>query len=165
MDIKPDPNPDDEKAEIVSGGNFIGGDYISITGNTGPASTTGRGSTTSHYVAGQDMVLNGKASGEEADFGDLLARLNVLTIEAYKSGELNEQAARKIVTSLKEAAKLASQDGNKAPRSEIMQKLQYVADVLEAAVDFLSSSGGVAKVLLQALPIAALLIKVATRIF
>jgi hypothetical protein len=93
-----------------------------------------------------------------------MIKLRDLIIQAYKNGELPEKVARKTLSHLKETAELVTKE-EKPPKSRIIQKLQYIADVLDAAVDMISSQGNVASVLIRAAPIAALLIKIATRIF
>lgn len=165
MQIQPNSNPEPEKEETDSHTPVhVGGDYIRVTGDVGPGAAIGRGSVTAHNIAGGNITTNGHQEEERAEFTRLLIELKDLVIEAHKSGELNDNAAQKVVKSLFEAAEMATKE-NKPAKSKIMRKLEYVADVLDAAVDFMGASGGAAKILIKAMPVAALLIKVAGRIF
>jgi hypothetical protein len=91
-----------------------------------------------------------------------MVELRRTIIEAHKSGEINERVARKMIDNLNDTAKLAT-EADPPPKNAILSKLQYIADVLDTAVDMLDNGPG--RVLVRALPIAALLIKIATRIF
>lgn len=144
----------------------VGGDCISIGGDVGPASNVGRGSVHTDQFAGRDLIIHNGLPREEveAQFTEEMTKLQSLIVKAFKAGELSERTARKALSHLEETAKLISRE-EKPPKVEIVRRLQYVANVLDAAVDFLGASGGVAKVLLQAIPVAALLIRLAAQLF
>lgn len=117
------------------------------------------------YFVGRDLTINGSGAGNHNQFANLLADLSKLIEEARTAGELDEKATKDVLDSITAAADLAKKD-DKPPKGKLIAKLQYVADVLDAAVDtFATEVGGVAKTLLRALPIVALLIKLASRIF
>ena len=165
MQIQPNSNLEPEKEENGEQAPVhVGGDYIHITGSVGPGASIGRGSVTAHNIAGGNITTNGKLQEERAEFTRLILELKDLVLEAHNTGELNDNATQKVVKSLFEAAEMATKE-SKPAKSKIMRKLEYVADVLDAAVDFLGSRGGAAKILVKAMPVAALLIKVAGRIF
>ncbi len=179
MNDKPDSNQSKPQEEISSHRQgvpaasdaaqpppSVGGDHISIGGNVGPASNVGRGSVHIDQFAGHDLIIHNGLPREEAEvqFTEEMTRLRSLIVKAFKAGELSERTARKALGHLEETAKLIAQE-EKPPKIEIVRRLQYVADVLDAAVDFLGASGGVAKVLLQAIPVAALLIRLAVQLF
>lgn len=156
-------NPDVSSSTPPSG---VGGDHIVIGGNVGPVSNVGRGAVRVDQFAGHDLIIHNGLPREEAEaqFGEEIAKLRSLIVKAFKAGELNERTARKALSHLEETAKLIAQE-DRPPKIEIVQRLQRIADVLEAAAEIMEEKGGVAKVLLQALPIAALLIRLAMQLF
>ncbi|MBN1121763.1 MAG: hypothetical protein JXJ17_11845 [Anaerolineae bacterium] len=164
MDNKPDSNLSNPKEKLQNPPGSVGGDQNIVGGDVGVGGNVGSGSVTADYIVGGDLTFNGKMSGEKTEFAETMIRLRDLIIQAYKNGELPEKVARKTLANLKETAELVTKE-EKPPKSKIIQKLQYVADVLDAAVDMISSQGNIASVLVRAAPIAALLIKIATRIF
>ena len=164
MDIQPNPNSTGSKGEISERSRPVGGDHIVIHGDVGVGASVGRGSVTANYIVGGDATHNNYLEDGKTEFSNLMLQLRDLIVQSYKSGEITERAARKAIGSLADTAELVSKEDS-PPKKQILGKLQYVADILDTAVDMFSSSGGVASVLLKALPVAALLIKIATRIF
>lgn len=166
MSDKPDTNPNEKKEEIPHPDGFsVGRDYIVVQGSLDTGSVAGSGSVSAQNIARGNITNNvGKSAEDKAKFADLMVELRDLIVEAHRSGELPEPVARKAVENLKETAELIKK-AEKPPKNQILSKLQYVADILEAAVDMLSASSGPMSILLKAMPIAALLIKLASRIF
>jgi hypothetical protein len=151
MDNKPDPNLDTPKREIV-------GDHIVITGNVGPG-------VQADYIAGRDLIVNGEMAEAPARFGDLLADLRAIVTQAKEAGELGEQVAKQILDNIDEATEIVKSNPEKPPKGPLIKRLESIADMLDAAVDVISVDGGIAKILLKAMPIAALLVKIAIRFF
>lgn len=166
MQNQPNSNPMKPPEEAEQKPLAIAGDYNVVYGSVGPAVVVGRGTVRAEHIAGNDInSLNDKAPPEQAkQFAELMVKLKDLIVEAHRSGELPEKVARKTLKSLAETAEIVSKE-HKPPKTQIVRRLEYVADVLDMAVDLFSANGGVAKVLLQAMPIVALLIKIASRIF
>jgi len=164
MDNKPDTNEKLPEKDTDQGHASAGRDHIVITGDVGTGANIGSGSYAADYIAGGNMIVNNgqETSPEKAEFARQMVELRRTIIEAHKSGEINEKVARKVIDNLNDTAKLATEE-KPPPKSAILRKLQYVADILDTAVDMLGDGPG--RVLVRALPIAALLIKIATRIF
>ncbi len=167
MSDKPDPNPNDEKEEVEEKGYAVGGDHIVVQGDVGVGASIGRGYVQADYIAGRDLIIatdEVPKADDKKQFADLMIKLRDLIIKAHQAGELSERTAKKALGHLATTAELVAKE-EKPPKNQILSRLQYVADVLDAAVDYLSTSGGAARVVLQALPIATLLIKIASRLF
>ncbi len=174
MDNKPDSNQSKPSKETSHNPDVssdpppfgVGGDHITIGGNVGPASAIGRGTVRVDQFAGRDLIIHNGLPREEAEaqFSEEIAKLRSLIVKAFKAGELSERTARKALSHLEETTKLITQD-DRPPKIEIVRRLQRIADVLEAAAEFMEEKGGVAKVLLQALPVAALLVRLAMQLF
>jgi hypothetical protein len=164
MTDKPDSNLPDSKEKTEYPSGYVGGDQNIIGGDVGMGANVGSGSVNTDYIVGGDLIFNGKLTDSKSEFAETMVKLRDLIIQAYKNGELPEKVARKTIAQLKETAELVTKE-DKPPKSRILQKLQYVADVLDAAVDMISSQGNIATTLVRAAPIAALLIKIAARVF
>lgn len=164
MDDKPDSNQQMTDEESDTGHASVGRDHIVITGDVGTGANIGSGTYTADNVAGGDITVNNgpEATADRAEFTRQMLELRRTIVEAHKSGEINERVARKMIDNLNDTAKLAS-EADPPPKNAILSKLQYIADILDTAVDMLGNGPG--RVLVRALPIAALLIKIATRIF
>ena len=164
MDNKPYSNPPLPEDESDHSHVHAGRDHIVIQGDVGAGANVGSGINSIDYVAGGDMVVNNgqELAAKESEFVQHMSELRRYVVEAHKSGEINERVARKVVENLNETAKLATET-KPPPKNEILRKLQYVADVLDTAVDMIGNGPG--SILIKALPVAALLIKIATRIF
>lgn len=144
-----------------------GGDTITIQGNVGHGAVIGRGSMSAHNIVGGDMTLNnsGVMAGDQAQFSDLLIELKELLVKAHQCGEMPEPQAKEAIQTLEKTVTEIKKE-EKPPRPAIVTGLERVADMIEDAVDIFNSQGaGVAKTLIRALPIAALLVKLALRIF
>lgn len=160
MTLQPNPNPDDQKREVPP----AGGDHNVVHGSVGPGSVVGRGSVHAQNIAQGDIIIEGDHTDTHAQFAGLLDELEDLIKEAQKAGELDDKRAKEAIDNLETASEMIREE-KEPPKSKIMEKLQYVTDVIDAAVDTFSDSQGPAKILLKALPVAALLIKLAARIF
>ncbi len=143
-----------------------GGDHIVITGNIGPGSNIGRGSVQSTHIAGNDLVINNGVVAEgQTQFSDLLADLKEMLLQAKDKGELDDTLAKQAVEQLEAAADMVKKE-KKADKPVLIKKLEAVADMIQAAVEmFTAGDGGIATILVKALPIAFMLVKLATRIF
>ncbi|MBN1430398.1 MAG: hypothetical protein JXB07_18660 [Anaerolineae bacterium] len=144
----------------------IGGDHIVITGNIGPGVNIGRGSATFQNIAGNDLVTNnGLIADSQTQFADLLVDLKDMILQAKEKGELNDSVAKQAVEKLETAADMVKKE-KKADKSIIVQKLEAVADMIETATEsFSNHDGGIATILVKALPIAYLLVKLASHLF
>ncbi len=143
------------------------GDHIVITGNIGPGANIGRGSARSTNIAGNDLVINNGAvaPANQAQFTDLLSDLRELIVQAQEKGELDEMLARQAVEQLETAADMVKKD-KKPDKPILVKKLEAVAEMIQAAVEvFTAGEGGIATILVKALPIAFLLVKLAARLF
>ena len=143
-----------------------GGDHIVVTGNVGPGASIGRGSVRSTYIAGNDLTVNNGAFAQgQTQFTDLLADLKELIVEAKEKGELDSTLAKQAVEQLEAAADMVKKD-KKPDKPILIKKLEAVSDMIQAAVEmFTAGEGGIATILVKALPIAAILVKLAMRIF
>ncbi len=164
MDDKPDSNLSDPEDDAERRAYTVGGDY-NVVGGSVTGGVVGRGSARVGYIAGNDINLGRSTPAEQArEFSELMVKLKDLIVEAHKSGELSEPIARKALTNLSEAAQMVTK-GPKPSKRQVVRRLEYVADVLDMAVDLFTANGGIARVLLQASPVVALLIKIASRLF
>lgn len=165
MQDQPNSNQASSQKETVTPPSG-GGDHIVITGNIGPGSNIGRGSVQSAHIAGNDLIINnGVVTESHAQFSDLLADLKEMILQAKEKGELDGSLAKQAVEQLEAAAELVKKE-KKTDKPLILQKLEAVADLIEDAVEMFSAQdGGIATILLKALPIAAILVKLATHIF
>jgi hypothetical protein len=143
-----------------------GGDHIVITGNIGPGSNIGSGSVRSTYIAGNDLTINnGTFAQGQTQFSDLLADLKELIVQAKEKGELDATLAKQAVDQLETAAEMVGKD-KKPDKPILLKKLEAVAEMIQAAVEvFTAGEGGIATILVKALPIAFLLVKLAARLF
>lgn len=142
------------------------GDHIVVAGNVGPGASIGRGSVRSTYIAGNDLTINNGAFAQgQTQFTDLLADLKELLMEAKEKGELDGTLAKQAVEQLEAAADMVKKD-KKPDKPILIKKLEAVSDMIQAAVEmFTAGEGGIATILVKALPIAAILVKLAMRIF
>lgn len=165
MQDQPNANQTSTQKETVTPPSG-GGDHIVITGNIGPGASIGRGSVQSNHIAGNDLVINnGIVSEGQAQFSDLLADLKDMILQAREKGELNGTLATQAVEQLETAADMVKKK-KKEDKPILVQKLEAVADLIEDAVEtFSANDGGIATILVKALPIAAILVKLATHLF
>lgn len=162
MDIKPDTNITDSDQDNRGSTYHIGGDHHVINGHSVIANI-GSGSIQADKIAIGDIYGDAAAPSSPAELAELVTSLTDLITEAKDAGELPDTVAAKAISSLVETTELIKKD-EKPPKGQVMRRLQYVADVLEAAVDMFADGDGVASILLRALPIVNLLIRVAGRI-
>jgi hypothetical protein len=144
----------------------VGGDSIIITGNIGAGANIGRGSIQSTYIAGNDLVTNNGIVAEgPTQFTDLLGDLKEMILQAKEKGELDDVLAKQAVEQLDTAADIVKKE-KKTDKPILIKKLEAVADMIQAAVEmFTAGDGGIATVLVKALPIAVMLVKIATHLF
>lgn len=163
MSDQPDTNTTDSDQTISRSSYRIGGDNITVNGNV-TGGVVGRGSVYSENIAGDDVNIGARTADAPREFAEMMVELKKIIVEARDAGELNERTAEKALNNLVEAAAIVKKE-EKPPKNEVVRRLQYVADVIDAAVDMITDAGGAAGILLKALPVANLLIKTAGRIF
>lgn len=163
MDIKPNTNITDADQDNRGSTTHVGGDQNVVNGQSVIAVVGGSGAIQADKIAIGDIYGDAAAPSSPAEFAELVSSLADLITEAKNAGELPDTMAAKAISSLVETTELIKKE-EKPPKGQIMRRLQYVADVLEAAVDMFSGADGVASILLRALPVVNLLIRVAGRI-
>ncbi len=167
MDNKPDSNnsSDSSGSPPPSPPPSVGGNSIIIQGSVGPGANVGSGSVRSDQIAGHDLINIGATGGEEQQhFADKMRELRDLITEARSAGELDAKLADEALANLDEVAQALTTEA-KPEKKRLLSKLAYIGDILDTAADLLEASGGATRVLVRAVPIAALLIKIASRIF
>ena len=165
MQDQPNSNQKSQR-ESPPASSSVGGDHIVITGNVGPGVNIGRGSATFQNIAGNDLVTNnGVISDGQTQFTDLLDDLKDMILQAKDKGELDGILAKQAVEQLDTAADMIKKE-KKTAKPVLIKKLEAVAEMIEAAVEvFTAGDGGIATILVKALPIAYMLVKLAARIF
>lgn len=151
-----------EKSEKGQTGN-VG---ISVGGNVGPGAVLGPNShVQADNIAGRDITIQGPepATQKVEDFSTLLGDLRGLIEQAREKGELTEGDADKALDSIEVASTLAVQE--KPPKKALLGKLEDISDLLDGAADTIESAGGAARTILKAIPIVALLLKLASYLF
>ncbi len=163
---KPNPNLDEPKREIPPAPPSVGGDHIVIQGNVGPGANVGSGSLTADTIAGGDITITngGAPANGHQQFAEMLADLRAMLEQAKEKGELDPLLAGQAIKNLDSAQELVTKD-KKPPKSEIMKRLEAVAQMIDAAVDMLTQDGSVGSILIKALPVAVALIKIASHLF
>jgi hypothetical protein len=168
MDNQPNPNRNLPQKEDDRGNKSvtIGGDHIIVHGNIGPGVVLGGGTVNGTNFAGNDLIINEGASSstEQTQFSDLLAELKELIIKARETGEIGVSAAQQVITDIEQASDLVKRE-KKPPKGRLVQKLSSVSSVLEAAVEVIIPDESNAEFLLRAVSIAAVLIRLAMRVF
>lgn len=148
------------------------GDSITIGGNVGPGAAVGSGSSVqARTIAGRDVILNGGADADipaepeaaRVRFTELLAELRQLIAKAREQGEIDGTVAEDVIQTLEQTAKMAEKADQPPPKSLIQRKLTYVLDLIDQAAEALD--GGVVGILVRAVPVAALLVRLAGHIF
>ncbi len=166
MDNQPNSNRSLPEEEIGPLRPLAGRDYNHISGTTfGPNSITnvGGGRIDIGKYAGNDLFDGGKPVTPEArEFSDGMIKLRKLIVQAYKAGEISEKVARKAVKTLKDTAEIVTKD-SKPRKSTILPRLEFVADILEAAIELVGTD--TVKFLSRAVPLVGALIKIAGQIF
>ncbi|MBN1310857.1 MAG: hypothetical protein JXB30_05495 [Anaerolineae bacterium] len=165
MQDQPNSNPTTPQKDTAASSS-VGGDHIVITGNVGPGVNIGRGSATFQNIAGNDLITNnGVIADGQTQFTELLDDLKEMILQAKEKGELDGVLAKQAVEQLETAGEMVKKE-KKAAKPLLIKKLEAVAELIEAAVEvFTAGDGGVATVLVKALPIAYMLVKLAARIF
>lgn len=162
-DITANSNMDNLSRSVIN----VGRDYNDVTARDMTGVVIGGGS-----INNPGTMANGSVRLTPADvhpenaeeFAKAIVGLKELIVEARDTGQLDESLANKALDNLDETADLVKKDGS-ASQGQIVRRLQYVADVLDTAVDVFMTNGGAAGVIMHALPIVNLLIKFAGRIF
>ncbi|HOA22632.1 MAG TPA: hypothetical protein PK801_03065 [Aggregatilineales bacterium] len=163
MDNQPDTNLTDRDRNNEHTGSRVGGDQNIVYGNV-TGGVVGRGTVNATNIAGGDVNNGAREAAMPREFADLVSELEQLIVEARDAGEMPKPVAEKALSNLSEAVAIIKKE-EKPPKNEIMRRLQYVADVIDAIVDMVTEAGGAAGILLKALPVINLLIKTAGRIF
>jgi hypothetical protein len=168
MDEQPNPNRNLPQTEDSKDNKSvtIGGDHNVVHGNVGPGAVVGRGTVHGTHFAGHDLIIQQGSSStdEETQFSDLLVELKELIVKARESGEIGVTAAQQVISDIEQASDLVKKD-KKPPKGRLVQKLSSVSSVLEAAVEVVVPDESKAEFLLRAVSIAAVLIRLAMRLF
>jgi hypothetical protein len=141
----------------------VGGDQIIINGNVAPGAVVGSGSSQIGILI--DGGLN-VGSGQEVTrehFVEMLKELRSLIARAEQAGELEPRAARKTLRNLEDAVEMVSHD--KPPKTRLLVKLAMIAELLEASASATELARGAVQWLIKAVPIAAMLVELAQRLF
>lgn len=138
---------------------------ISIGGDVSVGASVGFGSVNADQIAGNDIIVNGlNIDNQGQKFGELITDLKNLLMQAFEAGELTEDKAKELIGHLEQAKELVDTQP-KPPKAPLIEKLQRVMDVIDDALDSFNESKHPAALLIKALPIAALLLKLAAQIF
>ena len=176
MDNKPDSNLSEPKKETASspseprpippGPSSVGGDHIIIQGNVGAGANVGSGRVFADYIAQGDMTIQqgGAKNGTPEQFVELIGDLRVMLEEAKQKGELDPLLAGQAIKNLDAVAEEVAREP-KPPKPDLIKRLEAVAQVIDAAVDMLTQDGSVGSILLKALPVAVMLVRLATHLF
>lgn len=141
----------------------VGGDSVVVYGDVGMGAGLGHANITIKQAAGRDIWNIGSGSDESEDFSrfaEKMKELRDLIISARNAGELNPTLADEALDNLEQVAELVA-EAEAPPRRPLLSKLGYVGDILDTAADMVEDS----TVITRAIPVAALLVKIATRIF
>ncbi|NDJ54986.1 MAG: hypothetical protein GYB68_18085 [Chloroflexi bacterium] len=170
MEDQPDSNPsqDSNDPERLRPGRGVGGDQYVVYGDVRAGGVVGSGSVTGQNF-GETITIHQDSGGDGGDpaveFTNLLSELRELISRAKEAGELTPDVAEQIIDNLGAAEKIAKQADDR-PKGAVAKRLETVADMIDAAVDtFAGQSGQMARMLLSALPVVALLVKLAVRYF
>jgi hypothetical protein len=138
---------------------------ISVGGNVGPGAVIGPNSSVrADKIAGRDIITTNEVTNKTPeDFYRILEELRRLIEVARQEGELDEAVAKVALEHVQSATDLAKQ--KPPPKRPLLRKLQDLSDLLDGAADTIESAGGAARVIVKAVPIAALLLKLASYLF
>lgn len=165
MQDKPNPNPTEPKKEIRPVPASAGGDFIVIGRDVGVGANVGSGHVQADAIAQGDIVINNGLAGQDtAQFVEMLHDLRVLLQQAQDKGELNPSLAKQAIHNVDSAAQMVGQD-KKPPKSELIKRLESVVQVIDAGLEMVTQQGTIGSLLLKALPVAVMLLKLATKIF
>ena len=154
---------DDDKA-IENPQHEAGGFNITIGKDVGPGAVVGSGSVKASNIAGGDIVTSSEVVGKtREDFHSMLGELQKLIEQAQQADELDEKAAKTALDNVQAAADLVKK--KLPPKRRLLRKLEDVADILDGAAETIDAAGGVARVVLKAMPVAALLLKLASYLY
>jgi hypothetical protein len=154
------PNPNDPSDKKDSGNTYS----ISIGGNIGAGASIGFGSVTADQIAGNDIIVNGMNIDNEGQrLSELITELKDLLNKAHQAGELPEDKAREVISTLEQAQELVEKE-KVPPKGTLMQKFQRVMEVIDDVLDSMNDSKHPAALLIKALPLAAVLIKIASQL-
>lgn len=139
---------------------------INIGGNVGPGSAVGSNASVqaNGHIAGRDITANSEAKGQTPEeFIEILGELRKLIEAAQQEGELEKTVAKVALENVDAAADLATQ--KPPPRRPIIRKLEDLSELLDGAAETFQAAGGAARVIGRAVPVAALLLKLASYLF
>ena len=166
MDNKPDTNLSQPKKEIPPAPSTVGGDHIVIQGNVGAGASVGSGRVISEYIAQGDMTIQhaGAKTATPEQFVEMIGDLRVMLEQAKDKGELDPLLAGQAIKNLDAVAEEVSQK-DQPHKPDMIKRLEAVAQVIDAAVDMLTQDGSIGSILLKALPVAVMLVRLATHLF
>jgi hypothetical protein len=168
MDNKPNSNLDGQKKETPSSppGSTIGGDHIIIQGSVGAGANVGSGRVTADYISQGDMTIHpaGAKANTPEQFVEMLGDLRTLLEQAKEKGELDPLLAGQAIKNLDAVAEQVAKEPKPA-KPDLIKRLEAVAQVIDAAVDMLTQDGSVGSILLKALPVAVMLVRLASHLF
>lgn len=139
---------------------------INIGGNVGPGAAIGSNATVQAkgHIAGRDITANSETNGQTPeDFVKILGELRKLIEMAQQEGELEKAAAKIALEGIDAATEMAAQEP--PPKRPIIRKLEDLSELLDGAADTFKAAGGAARVIGRAVPVAALLLKLASYVF
>ncbi len=161
--MKPTKDEPPESEEVPAVPPRVGGDSVVVHGDVGMGAGLGHAHITIKQAAGRDIWNIGSESDESEDFSrfaEKMKELRDLIISARDAGELNPGLAGEALENLEQVADLVA-EAETPPRRPLLSKLGYIGDILDTAADMVEDS----TVITRAIPVAALLVKIATRIF
>jgi len=139
---------------------------IDIGGNVGPGAAIGSNASVqaNGHIAGRDITANSETEGQSPqEFIEILGELRKLIEVAQQEGELEKAVAKAALENVDAAADLATQ--KPPPKRPILRKLEDLSDLLDGAAETIESAGGAARMITRAVPIAAMLLKLASYLF
>lgn len=160
MADKPDSNINSGSREPLPGG-----DHIHIEQISSAVVNIGRGSVTTGPVAQGDMSLYSpvpapQAPDDHTEFAARMEELRAAIQRAREEGQLSPEMADEALKNLDEAAEaVANGEGAREP---LLRSLGFVGDILDTASNLLGPATGAIS---TAVPVLALLVKVASRLF
>lgn len=138
-------------------------DIIIVHGDLGPGASI-KGTVNADHIAGRDIVISGEPSATREQFAALLKELQELIAQAKAAGEIEEVAAERAISELREAADAVTRE-EKPPKPFLLRKLEAVSELLHSAAEALASGGRIAKIIIKAIPFASLLLRLAEHLF
>jgi hypothetical protein len=141
----------------------VGGDQINIGGNVLPGAVVGSGSSQIGILINGGLNIGSGQEITREHFVEMLKELRSLVARAEQAGELEPGQARQALKNLEEAVDMATHD--KPPKTRLLAKLTVIADLLDAAASTADLARGALQWLVKAVPVAAILVELAQRLF